>query len=183
MKFYGGVMGSTKKNWLNFGGDLGILRWVNEQKNNITVVAYPDRGVGNDPKIRLGVLRLIFPSARAGQRPVIGWKHFGGFSHFYRELTSGCITDLQGSDATWELRMTNGWTGGHTDRQVEEWGCMDWQTTSHGQTARLAIGWTDRPTDWRQANTEQTDWQTTEWTSGQTDGQMDDVDDEPQDCL
>ena len=23
-----------------------------------------------------------------------------------KELTSGCITDLQGSDTTWELRMT-----------------------------------------------------------------------------
>ena len=32
MKFYGGILGSTMKNWLNFGGDLGILRWVNEQK-------------------------------------------------------------------------------------------------------------------------------------------------------
>ena len=26
MKFYGGVLGSIMKNWLNFGGDLGILR-------------------------------------------------------------------------------------------------------------------------------------------------------------
>ena len=26
MKFYGGVLGSTMKNWLDFGGDLGILR-------------------------------------------------------------------------------------------------------------------------------------------------------------
>ena len=55
MKFYGGVLGSTMKNWLNFGGDLGILRWVNEQKSTIMVVAYPDRGAGNDPKIFLGV--------------------------------------------------------------------------------------------------------------------------------
>ena len=51
MKFYGGVLGSTMKNWLNFGGDLGILRWVYEQKNTIIVVAYPDRGAGNDPKL------------------------------------------------------------------------------------------------------------------------------------
>ena len=52
MKFYGVlVLGSTMKNWLNFGGDLGILRWVNEQKNTIIVVAYPDRGAGNDPKL------------------------------------------------------------------------------------------------------------------------------------
>ena len=51
MKFYGGVLGSTMKNWLNFGGDLGILRWVNEQKNTTIVVAYPDRGAGNDPKL------------------------------------------------------------------------------------------------------------------------------------
>ena len=26
MKFYGGVLGSTMKNWLNFGGDMCILR-------------------------------------------------------------------------------------------------------------------------------------------------------------
>ena len=56
----------------------------------------------------LGVLRLIFPSSRAGRRPVIGWKHLGGpwpLSDFYRELSSGCITDWKGSDTTWELRM------------------------------------------------------------------------------
>ena len=44
------VLDSTMKNWLNFGGDLGILRWLNEQQNTIIVVAYPDRGAGNDPK-------------------------------------------------------------------------------------------------------------------------------------
>ena len=50
MKFYGGVLGSTMKNWLNFGGDLGILRWANEQKKpTIIVVGYPDHGAGNDP--------------------------------------------------------------------------------------------------------------------------------------
>ena len=50
MKFYGRVLSSTSKNWLNFGGDLGIVRWVNEQKNTVIVVAYPDRGEGNDPE-------------------------------------------------------------------------------------------------------------------------------------
>ena len=38
----------------------------------------------------------LFPSARAGRRPVIGWKLLGGpwpLSHFYRELSSGCITN------------------------------------------------------------------------------------------
>ena len=50
MKFYGGVLSSTRKNWLNFGGDLGIVRWVNEQKTTIIVVAYPDHGAGNDPE-------------------------------------------------------------------------------------------------------------------------------------
>ena len=51
MKFYGGVQSSTKKNCVNFGGDLGIIRWVNEQKQNtIILVAYPDRGAGNDPE-------------------------------------------------------------------------------------------------------------------------------------
>ena len=50
MKFYGRVLSSTSKNWLNFGGDLGIVRWVNEQKYTVIVVAYPDRGEGNDPE-------------------------------------------------------------------------------------------------------------------------------------
>ena len=50
MKFYGRVLSSTRKNWLNFGGDLGIVRWVNEQKNSVIVVAYPDRRAGNDPE-------------------------------------------------------------------------------------------------------------------------------------
>ena len=55
MKFYGGVLGSTMKNWLYFGGGLGILRWVNEQKKpTIIVVAYPDRGAGNDLKLFFG---------------------------------------------------------------------------------------------------------------------------------
>ena len=40
MKFYGGVLGSTMKNLLDFRGDLGILRWANEQKKaQIIVVA------------------------------------------------------------------------------------------------------------------------------------------------
>ena len=51
MKFYGRVLSSTRKNWLNFGGDLGIVRWVNEQKNTVIVVAYPYRGEGNDPEL------------------------------------------------------------------------------------------------------------------------------------
>ena len=50
MIFYGRVLSSTSKNWLNFGGDLGIVRWVNEKKNTVIVVAYPDRGEGNDPE-------------------------------------------------------------------------------------------------------------------------------------
>ena len=52
MTFYGGVQSSTRKNWLNIGGDLGIVRWVNEQKKPPKiVVANPDRGVGNDPEL------------------------------------------------------------------------------------------------------------------------------------
>ena len=51
MKFYGRVVRSTRKNWLNCGGDLGIVRWVNEQKNTVIVVADPDRGAGNDPEL------------------------------------------------------------------------------------------------------------------------------------
>ena len=51
MKFYGRVLSSTSKNWLNFGGDLGIVRWVNEQKTTILVEAYPDRGEGKHANI------------------------------------------------------------------------------------------------------------------------------------
>ena len=32
MKIYRGVQGGTIKNWLNFGGDMGLLRRVNEPK-------------------------------------------------------------------------------------------------------------------------------------------------------
>ena len=42
----------------------------------------------------LGVLRLIFPSSRAGRRPVIGWKHLGGpwpLSDFYRDCPQGVL--------------------------------------------------------------------------------------------
>ena len=37
MKSYGGVLGCTVKNWLNFGGDLGILRskWAKKNKNTM----------------------------------------------------------------------------------------------------------------------------------------------------
>ena len=54
LKFYGGVLGCTMKNSLNFSGDLRILRWVNEQKNTIIVVAYTDRGACNDPFLGVG---------------------------------------------------------------------------------------------------------------------------------
>ena len=59
MKFYGRVLSSTRKNWLTFGGDLGIVRWVNERKNTI-VVAYPDRGEGNDPELLFFSLFFFF---------------------------------------------------------------------------------------------------------------------------
>ena len=62
MKFYGRVLSSTRKNWLNFGGDLGIVRWVkfNEQKNTVIVVAYRDRGEGNDPEPFFFFLSFFF---------------------------------------------------------------------------------------------------------------------------
>ena len=34
MESYRGVQGGKRKNWLNFGGDLDLLRWVNEQKHH-----------------------------------------------------------------------------------------------------------------------------------------------------
>ena len=58
--FMGGVLGSTVKNWWNFGGDLGILRWENEQKDTIIVVAYPDCSAGNDPNFYFFILFLFF---------------------------------------------------------------------------------------------------------------------------
>ena len=39
MAFYVEVWGGNRKNWLNFGGDLGVLRCVNEQNNTIVVAA------------------------------------------------------------------------------------------------------------------------------------------------
>ena len=53
MKFYGDVL-VVQWRTLNFGGDLGLLRWVNEQKT--PAVAWSDRGAGNDPE----PLRLAF---------------------------------------------------------------------------------------------------------------------------
>ena len=76
----------------------------------------------------LGVLRLIFPSSRAGRWPVIGWKHLGGpwpLSDFYRELSSGCITDWKGSDTTWELRMGTHLCRLPLDRNNFEMTCHD----------------------------------------------------------
>ena len=49
MKYYGGVQGANMKHWLNFGDDVGLLRWVNEQKyhNSCSMTFY---GAGNDPE-------------------------------------------------------------------------------------------------------------------------------------
>ena len=59
MKFYGGVLGSTMKNWLNFGCDLGILRWVNEENkkhgNATTTSNLPDRGC-----IQVGLITNLY---------------------------------------------------------------------------------------------------------------------------
>ena len=49
MTFYGGVWGGKRKIWLKFGGDLSLLRWVNEQ--HVESV-----GAGNDPE----TLKLAF---------------------------------------------------------------------------------------------------------------------------
>ena len=35
------------KNWLYFGGDLGLDEWA---KHTLVVAACPDRGAGNDPE-------------------------------------------------------------------------------------------------------------------------------------
>ena len=51
MKLYDGVWGGTMKNWLKFGCDPGLFKWVNEQKSTaILFGACPDRGAGNDPE-------------------------------------------------------------------------------------------------------------------------------------
>ena len=49
MKFYGGVLSGTINNWLKFGGDVGLLRWVNEQNNTLMAVSLQHHG-GNDPE-------------------------------------------------------------------------------------------------------------------------------------
>ena len=43
----GKVWGGQRKNWSNFGCNLGLLRWENEKQ---IVVACPDWGTGNDPE-------------------------------------------------------------------------------------------------------------------------------------
>ena len=53
MKLYADVL-VVQWRTLNFGGDLGLLRWVNEQK--APAVAWSDRGAGND----LELLGLAF---------------------------------------------------------------------------------------------------------------------------
>ena len=56
MTFYVEVWGGKRKNWLNFGGDLRVLRRVNEQNNTIIVAACSKWGAGNDPE----TLKLAF---------------------------------------------------------------------------------------------------------------------------
>ena len=46
MTFYGRVLSSTRKNWLNIGGDLVYCKMSKWAKNTVIVVAYPDRGEG-----------------------------------------------------------------------------------------------------------------------------------------
>ena len=67
MTFYGGVQSSTRKNWLKFGGDLGSVRWVNEQTNTVIVVAYPDSGAGNDPEPRTFFFFFFFFGGGGGE--------------------------------------------------------------------------------------------------------------------
>ena len=48
MKFCAGVLGCTIKNWLKFDGDLGLLRWVNEQTKLNISCSIPDWGADKD---------------------------------------------------------------------------------------------------------------------------------------
>ena len=43
-----GVVQRTE--WVNSGGDLGLLRWVNLAENTVIAIAWPDRGRENDPE-------------------------------------------------------------------------------------------------------------------------------------
>ena len=45
MKFYGGGQGGKRNNYLNVRGDLGLVRKVNDQKNN-NRCSTSDRGAG-----------------------------------------------------------------------------------------------------------------------------------------
>ena len=42
--------GWDKEELINIGGNMGLLRCVNEKNNSVIVVACPDRGAGNDPE-------------------------------------------------------------------------------------------------------------------------------------
>ena len=50
MKLCEQIWNDTMKNSRNFGDDLGFLRWVNEQRNTMIVVAWPVHGAGTDPE-------------------------------------------------------------------------------------------------------------------------------------
>ena len=50
MKLCEHIWNDTMKNSRNFGDDLGFLRWVNEQRNTMIVVAWPVHGAGTAPE-------------------------------------------------------------------------------------------------------------------------------------
>ena len=53
MKFHRVIGGGKVNKWVNVGGSLGIVRCVNEPQKSIIVVAYPNRGAGDDQESAL----------------------------------------------------------------------------------------------------------------------------------
>ena len=48
MKFHARLLGGTMQNWFKFGGDLCLLRWLNEQKKRQNSCSMIRCGAGND---------------------------------------------------------------------------------------------------------------------------------------
>ena len=82
MKFYGGVRGSTRKNWLNFGGNAGLLRWVNKKKTHKSCgMPWSSLCCLVTPGLSKGILCHVWPYffykqvqiSRSDVRPHIKW--------------------------------------------------------------------------------------------------------------
>ena len=114
MKFNGGVLGSTMKNWLQFGGDLVVIWWYSKMskwaKNTIIEVAYKDRtfGVSLSPPvlniITLGNMGAMICLDQGGLHSCTASSSFSCttclFPKYTRETYNACKVDAINSYST-----------------------------------------------------------------------------------